>query len=77
MLIGEFEKLQTTLLSEIESFYGKRLISVVVFGSVARETQTFRLDILDLLCKKGAYSDVIREAQECVELCLKGMLRFR
>lgn len=34
-----------------------------------------RLDILDLLLKKGAYSDVVREAQELVELALKGMLR--
>lgn len=37
---------------------------------------TDRVDILDLLLKKGAYSDVVREAQEIVELCLKGMLRF-
>lgn len=36
---------------------------------------TDRLDILDLLFKKGAYSDVVREAQEIVELALKGMLR--
>lgn len=35
-----------------------------------------RLDVLDLLFKKGAFSDVIREAQEIVELALKGMLRF-
>jgi HEPN domain-containing protein len=35
-----------------------------------------RLDILDLLLKKGAHSDVVREAQEIVELCLKGMLRY-
>lgn len=35
-----------------------------------------RLDILDLLFKKGAFSDVIREAQKIVELSLKGMLRF-
>lgn len=34
-----------------------------------------RLDILDLLLKKGAYSDVMRKAQEIVELALKGMLR--
>ena len=34
-----------------------------------------RLDILDLLFKKGAYSDVMREAQEIVELATKGMLR--
>ncbi len=35
-----------------------------------------RLDILDLLFDKNAFSDVIREAQEIVELSLKGMLRF-
>ncbi len=35
-----------------------------------------RLDILDLLFKKKAYSDVVREAQEIVELSLKGMLRY-
>lgn len=34
-----------------------------------------RLDILALLIRKGAYSDVVREAQEIVELALKGMLR--
>lgn len=35
-----------------------------------------RLDILDLLHRKGAFSDVVREAQEIVELALKGMLRY-
>jgi HEPN domain-containing protein len=35
-----------------------------------------RHDVLDLLKGKGAYSDVIREAQEIVELALKGMLRL-
>lgn len=34
-----------------------------------------RLDVLELLLKKGAYSDVVREAQELVGLALKGMLR--
>lgn len=34
-----------------------------------------RLDVLDLLHRKRAYSDVVREAQEVVELALKGMLR--
>jgi HEPN domain-containing protein len=34
-----------------------------------------RLDVLDLLLNKGAYSDVVREAQEPVEPALKGMLR--
>jgi hypothetical protein len=34
-----------------------------------------RLDVLELLIEKGAYSDVVREAQELVELALKGMIR--
>jgi len=34
-----------------------------------------RLDVLDLLMGKGAYSDVVREAQEIVELALEAMLR--
>jgi HEPN domain-containing protein len=34
-----------------------------------------RLKILDLLLVEKAYSDVVREAQEVVELALKGMLR--
>ena len=34
-----------------------------------------RLKVLDLLYGEGAFSDVVREAQEVVELALKGMLR--
>jgi hypothetical protein len=34
-----------------------------------------RLKILDVLLAEQAYSDVVREAQEIVELALKGMLR--
>ncbi len=34
-----------------------------------------RLKVLDLLLAEKAYSDVIREAQEAVELALKGILR--
>jgi len=48
MLKEKFRELKENLLSEIISFYGERLVSVVVFGSVARETQTFDSDI-DLL----------------------------
>lgn len=36
---------------------------------------TNRLDVLDLLFRKEDYSDVIREAQEIVELAQKAMLR--
>ncbi len=34
-----------------------------------------RLKILEMLLEENDYSDVIREAQEIVELALKGMLR--
>jgi HEPN domain-containing protein len=34
-----------------------------------------RLKVLAVLFDDGAYSDVVREAQEVVELALKGMLR--
>ena len=34
-----------------------------------------RLKILAVLMDDGAFSDVVREAQEVVELALKGMLR--
>ena len=48
MLKERFKELEAVLLSEIKSYYGERLVSVVVFGSVARETQTYESDI-DLL----------------------------
>jgi HEPN domain-containing protein/predicted nucleotidyltransferase len=34
-----------------------------------------RLKALELFFRAGAYSDCVREAQECVELALKGVLR--
>lgn len=34
-----------------------------------------RLKVLDVLYRESAFSDVVREAQEVVELALKGMLR--
>ncbi len=36
---------------------------------------TLRLEILPMLFDRAGYSDVVREAQEIVELALKGMLR--
>lgn len=35
-----------------------------------------RLAALDVLHSRGAFSDVVRESQEVVELALKGMLRW-
>ena len=34
-----------------------------------------RLKVLDVLKAEGAWSDVVREAQEVVELALKALLR--
>ncbi len=48
MLKDKFKEIQALLLSGLKFFYGDRLVSVVLFGSVARETQTFDSDI-DLL----------------------------
>lgn len=35
-----------------------------------------RLRVLDVLMEEEAYSDVVREAQEIVELALRGILRY-
>jgi len=48
VLKERFDELQRELLSEIRSYYKDRLVSVVLFGSVARGTQRFESD-LDLL----------------------------
>jgi predicted nucleotidyltransferase len=48
VLREKFAELERLLLSHLRSFYGDRLVSVAVFGSVARETQNFFSD-LDLL----------------------------
>ena len=37
---------------------------------------SMRVRVLEVLHEQEAYSDVVREAQELVELALKGMLRF-
>jgi len=52
MLKTRFHKLEQKLLSEIKSFYGSRLVSVVVFGSAARKTQRFDSDIDILIIAK-------------------------
>lgn len=47
-------------------------------GNLARsylEKARLRLEVLALLMERKGYSDVVREAQELVELALKGMLR--
>ncbi|MGA2959028.1 MAG: nucleotidyltransferase domain-containing protein [Thermodesulfobacteriota bacterium] len=45
MLQARFKELEDLLLSQITAFYGEKVISVVVFGSVARGCQNFNSDI--------------------------------
>jgi HEPN domain-containing protein len=40
------------------------------------EKATKRLRVLEVLFEEEAFSDVVREAQELVELAMKGMLRY-
>ncbi len=44
-------------------------------SSAYLEKARLRLEVLDLLLARGGYSDVVREAQELVELATKAMLR--
>lgn len=53
MLKERFKELQDKLLAEVKSFYGDRLVSFVVFGSVARETYRFDSDIDLLIIAEG------------------------
>ena len=48
MLKEAFRDLEEKLLDAVRSFYGDRLVSLVLYGSVARGTQRFDSDV-DLL----------------------------
>jgi len=48
MLKNRFNELQDRLLREAKAFYGEKLVSFVVFGSVARETYRYDSD-MDIL----------------------------
>lgn len=52
MLKESFRTLAERLLTEVRRFYGDRLVSVVLFGSAARETQRFDSDIDVLIVAK-------------------------
>jgi hypothetical protein len=64
MLKERFREIEERLLAEIESFYGERLISVVLFGSAARETQGFDSDIDVLIIAKGLPKGRMKRVRE-------------
>ena len=78
MLKEEFRELEKRLLSEILLFYGERLISVVVFGSVARETQNFDSDLDLLIIAEGLPQGRMRRIREFepVEEKIEPFLKF-
>jgi uncharacterized protein len=52
MLKERFREIEERLLAELQCHYGARLVSVVLFGSAARETQRFDSDIDVLIIAK-------------------------
>jgi predicted nucleotidyltransferase len=76
MLKKKFKVLQSRLLREIKSFYGDRLISVVIFGSLGRETQTFDSDVdVLIIAKKLPRGRMKRVAEfERVEVKMESLL---
>ena len=52
MLKERFREIEERLRAELQSHYGARLVSVVLFGSAARETQRFDSDIDVLIIAK-------------------------
>lgn len=64
MLKERFIELENRLLSETKNFYGKRLVSVVIYGSVARETEGFDSDIDVLIIAKELPNGRIKRIRE-------------
>ena len=78
MLKEKFRELEHRVLSEIMAYYGERLISVVLFGSVARETQRFDSDIDLLIIALGLPSGRMKRVKEfsIVEDHLESFIQF-
>ncbi|MBI1882816.1 MAG: nucleotidyltransferase domain-containing protein [Chlamydiae bacterium] len=64
MLKSSFRELQKSLLRQAKLFYGKSLVSLVIFGSVARETQRFNSDLDFLLVVKDLPRGRMRRVRE-------------
>lgn len=64
MLKEKFREIEEELLSELKAFYGKRLVSAVLYGSAARETQRFDSDIDLLVVASGLPDGRMRRIRE-------------
>ncbi len=78
MLKERFQELEERLLKEIQSFYGERLVSVVVYGSMARETQTFDSDLDLLIIAEGLPPGRMKRIREfdSIEERIEPFLKF-
>ncbi|MCS7278640.1 MAG: nucleotidyltransferase domain-containing protein [Thermodesulfobacteriaceae bacterium] len=68
MLKEKYQELINLLVKEIKSFYQERLISIVLFGSVARETQRFDSDIDLLIVVKDLPKGRLKRTTEFMEI---------
>lgn len=77
MLTEKFREIERKVLSEIIEYYGGRLISVIVFGSVARETQRFDSDLDLLIIAAGLPNGRMKRIKEfsIVEERLQGFIK--
>ncbi|MDW8034480.1 MAG: nucleotidyltransferase domain-containing protein [Nitrososphaerota archaeon] len=64
MLKEKFKEIEDALLQEIKSFYGERLVTIALFGSVARGTYTFDSDIDILIIAKDLPQGRMKRVRE-------------
>lgn len=64
MLKERFREIEERILAEVQNHYGARLVSVVLFGSAARETQRFDSDIDVLIIAKELPRGRMKRIQE-------------
>lgn len=67
MLRKEFEKIIHLLKKEIIAYYDDRLVSIVLFGSVARETYRHDSDIDLLLIVEGLQKGRVKRVDEFIK----------
>lgn len=68
MLKEKFKELEKLVLKEIESYYGERLVSVVIYGSVARGSQTFDSDLDVLIIARNLPNGRMKRIREFDEV---------
>ncbi|MBI4715239.1 MAG: nucleotidyltransferase domain-containing protein [Nitrospirae bacterium] len=76
MLQEQYRNLENRLLAEIRRHYGGRLVSVAVFGSVARKTQNPASDLDILIIAEGLPAGRMKRVAEFTEAVEDRLLPF-